>query len=444
MTETTANLIERRQRHLAPNLALSYERPLHLVRGERHFLYDTEGAQYLDAYNNVPHVGHCNRRVVQAVSQQMAMLNVNSRYLYETNIRYAEELCALLPDTLSRCFFVNSASEANEIALRLARAHTGARQMIVMQHGYHGGTTGTVDISPYKFAHPSIGGAPPWVTVVPQPNLFSGDYRDTDQDPITRYLDPVDAALQEAHASGEGVCAFICESMPSVGGQIVLPPGYLKEVYGRARSAGAVCIVDDVQTAIGRTGDHFWGFEYQDVVPDILVLGKPIGNGYPLAAVITTEEIAQAFSRGPSYFSTFGGSTVSCAAGAAVLDVIHEERMQASAKKVGAQLRQGLLSLQKRFSVIGDVRGAGLFVGVELVLDRDQRTPAPGIAAKVVNALRERQVLIGRDGPHGNVLKIRPPMTFDLKAVDRLLTNLYEVLGCVVCSETRLFTEGKL
>ena len=418
-----------RRRTIAPsNQALFYAEPLRLVRGERHFLYDADGAEYLDVYNNVPHVGHAHPRVVDAASRQMARLNTNTRYLQDIHVDYAERLLARLPATLSKIVFLNSASEANELALRLARAATGAKDMIVMDHCYHGNTTGAMDISPYKFNHPkSMSAKPDWVHVAPQPDCYRGARRGPDA--AAGYIADLEVVIEGAATGGRKIAGFISECVPSVGGQIVLPEGYLAAAYRLTRAAGGVAIADDVQTALGRLGTHFWGFGPQDVVPDILVLGKPIGNGYPLAAVAMTERIAAAFSEGPEFFSTFGGSSAACAAGDAVLDVLRDEALQENARIVGAMLIAGLSELARRHHLIGEVRGAGLFLGVDLVTDREKRGPATKAAAFVKNALRARRILLGTEGPDDNVLKIRPPMTFDDAAAERLLSELDRALG---------------
>jgi 4-aminobutyrate aminotransferase-like enzyme/Ser/Thr protein kinase RdoA (MazF antagonist) len=421
----------RRTARSAANLKLSYAEPFHPLRGWRHLLYDAEGRSYLDAYNNVPHVGHCHPRVVAAAAQQMRLLSTNTRYLYDSWLDYADRLVARLPAPLSVCFFVNSGSEANELALRLVRAHTGAKDMLVMDHGYHGNTTGAMDISPYKFNRPGGPGAPDWVHVTPLPDVYRVEpvgnrlYKEAG----ARYAALVRAEIAAVQAQGRGIAGYISECLPSVGGQIILPAGFLAAVYRDVREAGGVCIADDVQTALGRTGSHFWGFELQDVVPDILVLGKPLGNGHPLAAVVTTPEIAASFAQGPEFFSTFGGNSVSCAVGAAVLDVLEEEGLQAHARRVGETLLSGLRELAQRHPLIGDVRGAGLFIGLDLVTDRGTREPATQQASYVKDRMRELRVLLGTEGPHDNVLKVRPPMTFDTAAASRLLQTLDEVLG---------------
>src|SRR5690349_17111888 len=334
MTEIDS-LIETRRRLLGRNLSIAYDNPINIVRGSMQYLYDDRGRQYLDGYNNVAHVGHCHPKVVQAAYEQMQLLNTNTRYLHDGILSYAERLTATLPDPLSVCYFVNSGSEANELALRLARAHTSARDMIVLDHAYHGNTTTLIDLSPYKHDGPGGNGPPSWVHKVPLPR--------TSED-AQNVIDVI--------KNGERLCGFIAESMPSVAGQIVLPPGYLNKVYDVVRAAGGVCIADEVQTGYGRVGTHFWAFESYGVVPDVVVLGKPIGNGHPIGAVITTPEIAASFDNGMEFFSTFGGNTVSCAIGLAVLEVVQEEKLQTHALAVGDQLLDGLRELQKDHQLI--------------------------------------------------------------------------------------------
>ncbi len=424
------SLLARRRLVALGNQSLFYDDPLHLMSGRGHFLYDADGVEYLDVYNNVPHVGHSHPHVVEAVARQMATLNTNTRYLQDMHVEYAERMLALLPPHLTRIVFLSSASEANELALRLSRAATGARDMIVMDHCYHGNTTGAMDISPYKFRHPrSLSGAPNWVHVVSQPDVYRGTHRG--EDAAEQYVADFRAIVEEVGRSGRRLAGFISECVPSVGGQIVLPPGYLNACYAMVRDAGGICIADDVQTGLGRLGHWLWGFQQQECAPDVVVWGKPLGNGFPLAAVAMTNAVAEAFSRGPEFFATFGGSSAACAAGGAVLDVLIGERLQDRARETGDMLLAGLDALADRHEIIGDVRGYGLFLGVELVRDRARREPASAEAARVENLLRERGVLLGLEGPDNNVLKIRPPMSFDSAAADQLLTRLDEVLTTI-------------
>ncbi len=404
MTKTDS-ILKARKQLLGRNLSIAYEKPLNLVRGEMQYLYDDEGRRYLDAYNNVAHAGHCHPKVVAAGQQQMALLNTNTRYLSDLINQYAERLTATLPDTLRVCYFVNSGSEANELALRLARSHTRARDLIVLEHAYHGNTTTLIDISPYKHDGPGGSGPPEWVHKAPLPSSVN------DAQAVVEIAGKLDSRL----------CGFIAESMPSVAGQIVLPDGYLRSVYDAVRDAGGVCIADEVQTGYGRIGTHFWGYEKYGVVPDIVVLGKPIGNGHPIGAVITTPSIAKSFNNGMEFFSTFGGNNVSCAIGLTVLEVVQDENLQSHALEVGEHLLKGLRELQQRHEIIADVRGSGLFLGVELIKDGN---PATLEANRIVNRMREEGILLGTDGPSHNVLKIRPPMPFSNNDADQLLSTL--------------------
>ncbi len=420
-------LTERRTR-IGRNVKVSYDEPVAIARGWMQYLYDDTGRRYLDAFNNVPHVGHSHPRVVRAAASQLAVLNTNTRYLHEVVAEYARRLCETLPESLSVCYLVNSGSEANELALRLSRAYTQRRHAIVLEGAYHGNTTAGIDLSPYKHNGPGGTGTVGWVHVVPQPDLFRGAYRSRDSDAGVKYAAHVSALIEELSSSGRNIGAFLAETCPSVGGQIIPPHDYFAAVYRHVRAAGAVCIADEVQTGFGRMGDNFWAFQAYDVVPDIVVLGKPIGNGYPLGAVITTHQIADSFDNGMEFFSTFGGSTVSCAVGLAVLDVLRDEKLQAKAQRVGMRMGAMLRELRDRHAIIGDVRGSGLFWGVELVRDRDILEPAGREAGIVVELMKERGVLIGTDGPHHNVLKIRPPMQFDESNAAALVGRLDLVL----------------
>jgi 4-aminobutyrate aminotransferase-like enzyme/Ser/Thr protein kinase RdoA (MazF antagonist) len=418
-----------RRKLLGANLSISYKTPLKIVRGWMQYLFDDSGRAFLDVYNNVPLVGHSHPRVVRAAQQQLALLNTNTRYLHDNINRYAERLTNLLPAPLRVCYFVNSGSEANELALRLARAHTRREDVVVVEHAYHGHTNALIDISPYKFDGPGGAGRKPWVHVAKLADDYRGAYRRGESVIGAKYARDVADVLARARAEGRGVAAYMAETMPSVGGQIVFPEGYLAEAYKHVRAAGAVCIADEVQVGFGRLGTHFWGFETQGVVPDIVALGKPIGNAFPLAAVVTTPEIAASFANGMEFFSTFGGNPVAAAAGIAVLDVLEEEKLQQNALRVGHILIAGLKELQKKHALIGDVRGSGLFLGIDLVRDRDTRAPATDEAAYVVNRLRDCGILAGTDGPHHNVIKLRPPLIFsesDAELFTRTLESILE------------------
>lgn len=420
-----------RQRRFGGNLSVAYRAPVKVERGWLQYLYDEEGRRYLDAYNNVPHVGHCHPRVVRAGQQQMAVLNTNTRYPSDLANEYAARLTATLPGELADgvVYLVSSASEANELALRLARTHTGERDMIVLASAYHGNTTSLIDISPYKHDGPGGHGAPDWVHVAPLADVYRGRYKRDDPDAGVKYARAIGELLAGLSAHGRGVAGFIAETCPSVGGQIMFPPGYLPAVYQQVRRAGGVCIADEVQTGLGRIGTHFWAFEAQDVVPDVVVMGKPLGNGHPLAAVVARRPIAESFDNGMEYFSTFGGNQVSCAIGLAVLDVLRDESLQTRALTVGARMLAGLRPLVDRHPLVGDVRGSGLFLGVELVRDRESLEPADHEASYAVNRMREEGILLGTDGPHHNVVKIRPPMPFDEANADRLVETFDRILA---------------
>src|SRR5579859_2560887 len=417
-----------RAQHIGPSLSISYRQPLEIVRGFMQYLYSEDGRAYLDAVNNVSHVGHCHPHVVRAAQEQMAVLNTNTRYLHEKLARYAERLCATLPEPLRVCYFVCSGSEANELALRLARAHTGQRDMVVVDVAYHGNTGALIDISPYKFNGPGGTGKPAHVQVVPMPDTYRGKFKVDDPRAGEQYAHSVQEAIGHIQGQERNVAAFICESMPGCGGQIVLPPGYLRESYRYTRNAGGVCIADEVQTGFGRVGTHFWAFETQGVVPDIVTMGKPIGNGHPLAAVVTTPAIAASFANGMEYFNTFGGNPVSCAVGMAVLDVIEQEHLQTHTLQVGSHLLHELHSLMEKHPLIGDVRGLGLFVGIELVYDRETLAPAPEQASYIANRMRDRGILLSTDGPFHNVLKIKPPLVFTQHNADELVSALDVIL----------------
>ena len=428
-TLSSDHILELRREHIGPSLSLAYKKPLHIVKGYRQYLYDDEGRAYLDAVNNVAHVGHCHPRVVKAAERQMRVLNTNTRYLHENIARFAERLSATMPDPLNVCFFVCSGSEANELALRLARAHTQRTEIICVDGAYHGNTASLIDISPYKFDGPGGTGAPSHVHKVIMPDVYRGPYRAGDERAGEKYSAHVRKTIEQIQRDGKRLSAFICESALGCGGQIILPEGYLKEAHGHVREAGGVCIADEVQTGLGRVGSHFWAFETQGVVPDIVTIGKPLGNGHPMAAVVTTAEIAASFDNGMEYFNTFGGNPVSCAVGLAVLDVIEEESLQENALKVGAYLRAKLEALKSKHPLIGDVRGMGLFIGVELVLDRNTLAPAPKQAAHVVERTKDLGILISTDGPLHNVLKIKPPIVFSIANAAELVCKLDQILA---------------
>jgi 4-aminobutyrate aminotransferase-like enzyme/Ser/Thr protein kinase RdoA (MazF antagonist) len=410
------DLLGARACHLGPSLSVSYNRPLHILRGWRQHLYDASGRAYLDCVNNVAHVGHCHPRVVAAAQRQEALFNSNTRYLDERLVEYIERLAATLPEALSVVYLVCSGSEANELALRLARTHTGRNGAIVVDTAYHGNTNALIDLSPYKFDGPGGRGRPAHVQVLPMPDPFRHPGADHAQ------------AIARAVGDSPDLAVFFCESALSCGGQIILPPGYLREAYRAVRAAGGVCVADEVQTGFGRAGSHFWMFETQEVIPDIVTMGKPIGNGHPMGAVATTREIAASFANGMEYFNTFGGNPVSCAIGLAVLDVIRDEGLQENAREIGACLLSGLGGLAARHPKVAGVRGHGLFLGFELVRDPETLEPAGEEAGVLVNRMKEAGVLLSTDGPYHHVIKIKPPMIFSRADAGLLLERLDAML----------------
>ena len=421
-------ILAARRELLGRNLSVSYREPVKIVRGWRQFLYDEEGRAYLDGVNNVSHVGHGHPHVVSAAQRQLPVLNTNTRYLHDNIIRYAERLLGHFPAPLGVVFFVCSGSEANELALRLARTYTDRQDIIMLDAAYHGNTQAMVDISPYKHDGPGGQGAPGWAHKALMPDPYRGVYKGYEVETGKRYAAHVQCLVAELAANGQEPAAFIAESVLGCGGQIVLPAGYLAAAFEHVRGAGGVCIADEVQVGFGRVGSHFWGFETQGVVPDIVTLGKPIGNGHPLGAVVTTSAIADAFANGMEYFNTFGGNPVSCAIGEAVLDVIEGEKLQAHAAAVGGDFLAGLRELQTQHELIGDVRGLGLFVGVELVHDRTTLAPAPEHAAYIANRMRDHGIFISTDGPLHNVLKLKPPLPFSHADAARVVATLDRIL----------------
>ncbi|MFG0258525.1 MAG: aminotransferase class III-fold pyridoxal phosphate-dependent enzyme [Phycisphaerales bacterium JB043] len=418
------DIMELRGKNLSATLSTSYKDPLKIVRGSGAYLYDEHSNAYLDCVNNVCHVGHCHPRVVEAASAQIARLNTNTRYLHDAIVEYARRLSSTIPDPLEVCFFVNSGSEANDLALRLARTCTGARDVVVVDHAYHGHTQTLIDISPYKFNGRGGSGAPATTHVAEFPDTYRGRFKRDDPSAGEKYAQSVADRFADIANEGRNPAAFIAESIPGVGGQVVLPDGYLEHAHAHARAHGAVCIADEVQVGFGRVGTHMWAFETQNVCPDIVTLGKPIGNGHPMAAVVTTREIADAFNNGMEYFNTFGGNPVSCRVGLAVLDVIEREGLMANALETGKYLMRALQQLSSSFERIGDVRGMGLFIGVELVRDRSTQEPDPELASSIIEHMKTNHVLLSTDGPHNNVLKFKPPICFTRSHADVFLARL--------------------
>jgi 4-aminobutyrate aminotransferase-like enzyme/Ser/Thr protein kinase RdoA (MazF antagonist) len=412
--------IQKRNTLFSKALSLSYEDPIIMERGSFQYMFDRNGNTYLDCVNNIMHVGHCHPRVVHTGQRQMAKLNTNTRYLYDALNEYAEGLLDKFPSSLNKVFFVNSGSAASDLAIRLARNYTNKKELIVMDHGYHGNTTTGIEISPYKFKGRGGRGAEPHIHTAFLPGSdYENNYSEAD------LYGRIDEFMTHP------VSAFICEPIVGCGGQVMLSKEYLKTIYKKVRDKNGLCIADEVQTGFGRVGSNFWAYELYDVVPDIVVLGKPMGNGHPIGAVVTTSEIARAFENGMEFFSSFGGNPVSCEIGKAVLEVIEEESLQDNALEVGHQLMEGFKSMQGDHEWIHDVRGAGLFLGIELIKKSDTGSPATKEAIAIINSMKSKGILLSTDGPYNNVIKIKPPICFSRDNADQLLDEFEKTIRSV-------------
>ncbi|HEY8333578.1 MAG TPA: aminotransferase class III-fold pyridoxal phosphate-dependent enzyme [Tardiphaga sp.] len=422
ISERDRALIARREKLLGPAYRLFYAHPVHLVRGEGVWLYDADGSAYLDVYNNVASVGHCHPHVVAALSRQAGTLNTHTRYLTDGILDYAERLLALFPPELAHVMFTCTGSEANDLAYRAARAFTGGTGVIVTELAYHGVTIAISEMSP------SLGDGirlAPHVRTVPAPDAYRAHGHNVGE----AFAADVRAAIADMKAHGIKPAALLVDTIFSSDGVFADPAGFLTPAVAAIREAGGLMIADEVQPGFGRTGEGMWGFARHGIVPDIVTMGKPMGNGHPMAAMVARPEILESFGKRTRYFNTFGGNPVSCAVGMAVLDVIEQSDLIGNARDVGAYLRDGLRGLANMHEIIGDIRGAGLFIGVELVTDRATKNPATAATAKLVNALREKRILISAAGPDANVLKIRPPLVFSRENADRFLVALDEVLA---------------
>jgi 4-aminobutyrate aminotransferase-like enzyme len=423
----TRDLVRRRLDVLGPAYRLFYEQPVQIVRGEGVHLYDADGAEYLDVYNNVASLGHAHPRVTAAIAEQAAVLNTHTRYLHEGIVRYAEDLLSTMPPELGHVMFTCTGSEAGDLALRIAKHHTGGTGVIVTRNAYHGVTTEIAAISP---SLGGLGSLPPWVRWVPAPDSYRVDPVAAGYDGLGEWFAAeVQAAIDDLAAHGIRFAAFVADSIFASDGIFAEPAGFLAPVREVVSRAGGVYLADEVQPGFGRTGDAMWGFQRHgtDVVPfvpDIVTIGKPMGNGMPIAATILRPEVVEAFGRDMRYFNTFGGNAVSVAAAQAVLDVVREDHLQDNARVVGAALRSMLDELATRHAVIGDVRGAGLFVGVELVVPGTDKEPDEALTLRVVNGLRRRRVLLGTAGVDNNILKVRPPVVFARADAERFVTEL--------------------
>ncbi|MEZ5500232.1 MAG: aminotransferase class III-fold pyridoxal phosphate-dependent enzyme [Steroidobacteraceae bacterium] len=423
---TAESLLERRYRVLGRNSPLFYDRPLHLVRGEGVWLWDAEGNRYLDAYNNVPHVGHSHPHVVEAMARQAALLNIHTRYLHEGVVSYAERLTRTFDPDLSMLMLTCSGSEANELALRIANVTTGGKGVICTNCSYHGNTVAVAQIST-MFTPPE--GFGPHIRAVDPPDSYRGIDGLTGQALEDAYVARIEGAIESLNAQGIRLAAMLICTMYSSEGLPIVPAGFMPRAVAAVHKAGGLFIADEVQGGFGRTGQHMWGHQRFGVTPDLVTLGKPMGNGHPVAGVVGRADLVQGFRDRVMYFNTFAGNPVSCAAANAVLDVLESEQLQANAVAIGSYLAGGLRELATRHEAIGDVRSLGMFFAVDLVDDRERKTPASALAKRVINGMCERGVLISRIGPHDNVLKIRPPMPFGRAHADQLLATLDEVLA---------------
>ena len=423
MSET---LVERRNRLLGPNMSTFYEDPVHLVRGEGVWLWDADGKQYLDCYNNVPHVGHCHPRVVKAICDQASTLNTHTRYLHEGILDYVEALTATFGPRFDSALMCCTGSEANDVALRMAQALTGKTGVIATDHTYHGNTTAVHQLSR---SNPPPGGYWDSVAFVPAPDSYRPLGGEAGMAHAHAFAHEVARQIAVLEEKGYGFSALILCPFFANEGFPALPAGWLDPTMEVVRKAGGVLIADEVQPGFGRVGTHFWGHEKLGVTPDIVTIGKPMANGHPVAAVVAPRETMHEFRKSFRYFNTFGGNPVSCAAAMATLNVVLEENLQENARVVGEYALQGLRDLATRHEAMGDVRGSGLFFGVELVTDRTTKEPATAYTKKIANGMRQRGVLLNFLGKHYNVLKMRPPMVFSKSNVDQVIETLDRVLA---------------
>lgn len=426
--KTADEAIARRRKVMGEKLYVFYDPPLHIVKGDGVWLTASDGKRYLDCYNNVPHVGHAHPYVAEAIARQARTLNTNTRYITDQALEYAERLTALAGEDLTAVTFVNSGSEANDLAWRMAKAFTGHRGGLCMDFAYHGVSEAIDAFSPSNApAHWNA----PHVRLLPAPDVYRGPYGADEADVGARYAALAEGPIAELQEAGLGVAALMVDSAFMTNGILDAPPGYLQGVVKRVRAAGGLFIADEVQSGFGRMGPSFWGHRHHGVEPDFITIGKPAGNGYPLGVVITRPEILSHFLQFGPFFSTFGGNNVAGAAGMAVLDVIRDEKLLENARDVGAHFRKGLSGLMSKHALIGDVRGVGLATGVELVHDRTSKTPAGDVMHRLLNLIRDEGALVGGEGILGNVLKIRPPIVFSrdnadfaVAAIDRALDRL--------------------
>jgi ethanolamine-phosphate phospho-lyase len=414
-------LIKTRTSVTGKSLGLSYASPIQMTTAAFQYMFDEAGNTYLDAYNNISHVGHSHPRIAEAITKQIRTLNTNTRYLSEPFAEYAPLLLKHFPAKLCKIFFVNSGSEAADLAVRMARTHTQQNSIAVLEHGYHGNTSLGIEVSGYKFDGKGGKGASSNIIKLPLPNLFNGKFSAAKE-----FVDDAIKSIAASIEKNNKPCAFMAEPISGCGGQVPLAASYLKELNAYLKANDILTVVDEVQTGFGRLGNWFWGFEMHDIVPDIVILGKPMGNGHPIAAVVTTEAIAESFANGMEFFSSFGGNPVSCAVGKTVLEIIQEEKLQENAIVVGNYFKMKLKEVQAHHSEIGDIRGEGLFIGIEFTTADGK--PDSSKAAAVKNELKNNFILTGTDGPYNNVIKIKPPLCFSKKNVDEFMETFKSTL----------------
>ncbi len=417
-----STILENRKKYFSSALSVSYDEPIFMESSAFQYMYDFDGNTILDAYNNIPLVGHAHPRITKVISEQSKKLNTNTRYHYDLLGEYAEKLISKFPPKLNKVCFVNSGSAASDLALRLAKQHNQRNAVYVIEDGYHGNTQHGIDLSHYKYAGKGGNGNTDWVHALPLPKLFGS------QKNSLQYIHEAKNIILDNHEKGITPACLIAEPISGCGGQVPMVQGYLKEIFKLIRELGSVCVIDEVQTGFGRLGNWFWGFEYQEVIPDIVILGKAIGNGHPIGAVITTEEICQSFETGMEFFSSFGGNPVSCAVGLEVLNVLEDEKLPENVANVGAHWKESLFALKEEFDLIGDVRGEGLFLGIEIM---DGQKPGTQIAHQIKNHMRNRFILCSTDGRDNNVIKVKPPLCFSHENVDEFCDNFKGILTAI-------------
>ena len=416
-TTKISSLISRRKEIFSSNISLSYSTPIFFKKAAFQYMYDANGNTFLDAYNNIPHVGHCHPKTIKIGRNQMSKLNTNTRYLYDSLYNYSEKLLATFPKSLNKVFFVNSGSEASDLAIRIAKWYTKKNKLMVVEQGYHGHTQIGIEISDYKFNNANGIGQQNHILKIPLPN-YKNEIKSIDEQ--------IEGFDDQLNSNKNQIALFISETILGCAGQVPLPKKFLKNVYSKIRNQGGICIADEVQTGFGRTGNNFWAFEDQGVIPDIVILGKPMANGHPMGAVITSEEISNSFSEGVEFFSSFGGNPVSCEIANSVLEIIDDEELQSKALEIGDYYKKELNRLKNNTFFIGDIRGSGLFLGIEIITATGDANPI--LAQKIKNGLRDKFILIGTDGKFNNIIKTKPPLCFSRQNVDQVVKEISKIL----------------